>query len=133
MRAFVTLVRQNVSSSRRHARRVRKSPWSLRNKTRVEVLRQQGRLTPAGVRVIERAREDGSWTALDLAEQRVVPDDLLQEFGSASDRAVFERLAPSRQRNILQWIATAKRPQTRRRRIQQTVDAASRGQAPHPF
>ena len=52
------------------------SPWAATNKARVARLEAEGRLEPAGRRVIEQAKADGSWSILDGPEALLVPDDL---------------------------------------------------------
>ena len=52
------------------------SGWARPNKERVERLTAAGLMTPAGQRVIDAARADGSWSRLDDVENLVVPDDL---------------------------------------------------------
>ncbi|MGI9528765.1 MAG: YdeI/OmpD-associated family protein [Acidimicrobiia bacterium] len=106
-------------------------PWSIVNKDKIRALEDAGRLQPAGVAAIEVAKANGSWTILDDAQNLIVPDDLSEAFVDRAARDNFDQLAPSRRRSVLAWIALAKREDTRRRRIQQTVDAAANGQAPN--
>ena len=77
--------------------------------------------TAAGYAAIDEAKRNGSWTALDNAENLAVPDDLANALRLARAHANFDELAPSRRRNILYWINSANRPDTRRRRIDQTA------------
>ena len=108
------------------------SPWSKLNKQKVAALEADGRIAPPGRAAIEAAKKDGSWTIMDQAEALIVPDDLaegLHESGLENFRA----FSPSRQRNILAWIVLAKRPETRERRVVQTIEAVSRGEAPNNF
>ncbi len=114
-------------------RRKPTSPWSRVNKEKVERLLAENRIQPAGLAAIETAKENGSWSLLDSAEARVIPDDLADAFPDDTAVDAFRSLSPSRQRNILQWIALARRPDTRQRRIEATADAAARGVAPANF
>jgi uncharacterized protein YdeI (YjbR/CyaY-like superfamily) len=111
------------------APRQRRSGWSRSNKERVERLEREGRMTPAGRAVIERAMADGSWTLLDEVEDLIVPADLAAAFaarpGSSDQWAAFPR---SIRRSLLEWIVQARRPETRRRRIEETADRAARGE-----
>lgn len=105
------------------------SGWSGVNKARIERLTDSGLMAAPGLAKIELARRDGSWTALDTASDLSIPDDLQQAFGShpgASGR--FEAFPPSARRSILEWIALAKRPDTRAARVNETAERAALGQ-----
>ena len=101
------------------------SGWSGSNKERVERLIAGGRMTPAGLAKIEAAKQDGSWTALDAIEALEIPADLAQALaGYDSAAANFDTFPPSAKKNILTWIATAKKPETRARRVEETARLA---------
>ncbi len=101
------------------------SGWARTNKARVERLIADGRMTPAGLAKIEAAQADGSWTLLDSVERLEVPDDLAAEFDKYPDaRAHFDAFPPSARRMALAWIAMAKRPETRARRVAETARLA---------
>ena len=113
-------------------RRNPRSGWSRPNKQRVEKLYAENRMGPAGQAVIDAAKENGYWTLLDDVEDLVVPDDL----GAAFDehpgaRESWEGFSRSARRSILEWIVTAKRPETRRARIAETAEKAGRGERAH--
>jgi uncharacterized protein YdeI (YjbR/CyaY-like superfamily) len=102
--------------------------WARSNKERVERLERAGLMTQAGRRVVEAARLDGSWQALDEIEAIRVPDDLVAALAeNATATAHFEAFSPSVRRGFLWWIKTARRPETRARRIADTVWLAERG------
>ncbi len=102
-----------------------KSPWSKLNKQRVEMLIQQGLMTPAGLAKIEAAQQDGSWTAYDAIEELAMPEDLaLALAANETARQHFEAFPPSSKKNILWWIESAKRPETRAKRVEETVRLA---------
>ena len=104
------------------------SGWSRLNKERVERLLAAGTLAEPGRRVIESAQADGSWNALDEIEAGIVPPDLATALrGRPAADAAWESFSPSVRKGILQWVASAKRPETRAARIAETVDLASRG------
>jgi uncharacterized protein YdeI (YjbR/CyaY-like superfamily) len=88
----------------------------------VEKLIQGGRMTEAGLAVVEEAKRNGSWSHLDSVENLEVPADLTQAL-AADDKARqnFEKLAPSHRKQYLYWINAAKREDTRRRRIKETI------------
>jgi uncharacterized protein YdeI (YjbR/CyaY-like superfamily) len=101
-----------------------KSPWSTINKASVERLIADGLMREPGLRAIERAQANGSWSALDDVEALVIPDDLATAFAAApGTREEFDRLSRTNRRIILHRIATAKRPETRARRIAAAVAA----------
>jgi uncharacterized protein YdeI (YjbR/CyaY-like superfamily) len=74
----------------------------------------------------ERSMPDGSWSALDAIEALEIPNDLAEAF-SVNDIAKvhFEAFPRSAKRGILEWIATAKKAETRARRIEETVRLAA--------
>lgn len=101
------------------------SGWSKLNKERVEKMMAAGLMTPAGLEKIEVAKQDGSWSALDAIEALEIPPDLEAAFAAYSTaRQNFEAFPRSVKRSILEWIATAKRPTTRVKRIEETARLA---------
>jgi len=105
-----------------------RSGWSRPNKERVERLLAAGLVTPAGLAVIEAAKADGSWTKLDEVEELVEPDDLAAALDAApAARASWDAFPRSAKRGILEWIAQAKRAETRAARVEQTVSEAREG------
>jgi uncharacterized protein YdeI (YjbR/CyaY-like superfamily) len=109
------------------------SGWSRPNKERIARLEAQGRLEPAGRAVVENARADGSWNLLDSAEALDVPDDLAAALdGLPGAWAQWETFPPSARRAILVWIAQAKRPATRHKRVTETASRAARGERAYP-
>jgi uncharacterized protein YdeI (YjbR/CyaY-like superfamily) len=110
------------------APRKRRSSWSRLNKQRVEALIAAGRMTPAGLAVVEPARTDGSWKALDAVEALVVPDDLAAALDADPvARQAFEAFPRSATRAILEWISSARKPETRAARVATTVAEAHEG------
>jgi uncharacterized protein YdeI (YjbR/CyaY-like superfamily) len=108
-----------------------KSPWSKINKASVERLIAAGLMREPGLRAIERAQANGSWSALDDVEALIIPDDLAVAFAAApGTREGFDRLSRTNRRIILHRIATAKRPETRAGRIAAAVAAIVEGRPP---
>lgn len=108
------------------AERKPKSVWSKLNKTRIRKLVREGLMQPAGRAKIEAARKDGSWTVLDAIEELVMPDDL--QAALARNRQAsrfFEAFPPGVKKGIYQWIISAKREETRSRRVAETVTLAA--------
>jgi uncharacterized protein YdeI (YjbR/CyaY-like superfamily) len=107
------------------ARRKRGSAWARTNKARIERLKRDGMIAPPGQAVIERAKDDGSWTALDSVEAGEVPDDLAVALAAnPTAAAYFDAFPPGAKRQILWWVVSAKRPETRARRVTETVRLA---------
>ena len=104
-----------------------KSNWSRLNKEKVATLIEQGLMQTAGFEMIEIAKKNGTWTALDEVENLIIPDDL-QELFSNNNTAFenWENFPPSSKRGILEWILNAKKPETRQKRIEETVSLAEK-------
>ncbi|MGC1208947.1 MAG: YdeI/OmpD-associated family protein [Ornithinimicrobium sp.] len=103
--------------------------WSGINKGVVGELLEQGLMEPAGLAAVDRAKADGTWSALDEVEAGVIPPDLAQAFvafpGSAAQFHAFPRSA---RRALLEWVARAKRPITRSTRVHEVAECAARGE-----
>lgn len=98
------------------------SGWSRTNKVRIARLVKEGRMQPAGLAKIEAAKRDGSWTLLDSVEALEVPDDLRKALGVAGMRK-FEVLTPGRKKEHLRTLVTAKRAETRAKRVAEIARA----------
>ena len=81
-------------------------------------------MQPAGLAKIAAAKRDGSWTLLDSVEAMQVPDDLRRALGAAGLRK-FEALTPGRRKEHLRALVTAKRPETRAKRVADIVRAVT--------
>jgi len=107
------------------------SVWAHSNKERVERLVADGRMTAAGLRVIEAAKADGSWNALDDADELRMPADMAAALaGDPAAARGFETLSASAKKPILFWVTSAKRPETRARRIAEVLRYAAVGRSP---
>ncbi len=103
------------------------SGWARTNKARVERLIAAGLMAPAGLGKIDEARRDGSWSLLDDVEDMIEPPELTAALArSPSARRNYDGFPPSARKGILLWIGSAKRPETRARRIEETVRLAAR-------
>ena len=111
--------------------RKQKSVWSKLNKQYVRELIEQGLMTEAGLEKIAIAKQDGSWHTLDSVEALIIPLDLKQalETNKTANR-YFARFSNTSKKNILFWIESAKRSETRLKRIELTVKAASQNKNP---
>jgi uncharacterized protein YdeI (YjbR/CyaY-like superfamily) len=107
------------------------SGWAATNKARIERLMADGRMAPAGLAAIERAKANGSWTLLDSVERLEVPSDLSSELRAhAPAEANFGAWPPSIRKQVLASLVQAKRPETRQQRIRKIVDHAERNVRP---
>jgi len=103
-----------------------RSGWSKPNKDRVARLIEAGLMAPAGLAKIEVAKQNGSWTALDAVEALEVPPDLAKALaGYEKATEHFEAFPRSVKRGVLEWIANAKKSETRARRIEETARLAA--------
>lgn len=106
----------------RFTSRRRGSIWAKTNKARVERMIAAGLMTEAGMAVIEAAKADGSWDQYNDVDDLIIHEDLAEALNASPEaKAVFEALAPSRKRLHLWHVYSAKRPETRAKRIEETV------------
>ena len=111
-----------------------RSIWSKVNVGKAEKLIASGRMKPAGLAAVEAAKRDGRWeAAYDRQGAATVPDDL-QAALDASPRAkeLFATLSGQNRYAILFRVQTAKKPETRERRIRQFVEMLARGETLYP-
>ncbi len=102
------------------------SAWSAINKARVEHLIAARQMHPAGLAVVEQAKLNGRWQALDAVEALEYPADLLLAFKNyPKAKALFDAFPRSAKRGILEWIMQAKTPPTRTKRIEETARLAA--------
>ncbi len=108
-----------------------KSVWSKLNKQYIEELVDQGLMTDAGLAKILAAKQDNSWTTLDAIEALIMPADLIAALKiNPAAQKNFEKFGNSPKKNILFWIESAKRLETRLKRIEQTAIAAAQNKNP---
>jgi uncharacterized protein YdeI (YjbR/CyaY-like superfamily) len=108
----------------RYTPRKRNSVWSLSNIQRVELLIQDGRMTDAGREAIAEAKKNGQWEAAIRREQvDIIPPDLEKALRSKKGALkAYRDLNASRKKQIIYWLQSAKRSETRRKRIERIVD-----------
>jgi uncharacterized protein YdeI (YjbR/CyaY-like superfamily) len=106
------------------------SKWSSLNKKRADKMIKEGKMTDVGLAKIRAAKKSGLW------EQDARPEislDIPQEFAEALARNKkakdnFYELAPSYHRHYIAWIAIAKRPETKKQRINESISLLQRGE-----
>ena len=106
--------------------RRRRQAWARSYKERAERLLAENRMHFAGLASLEEGRRSGRWNESDPVDDLVVPDDLRSALDAVDD-TFFDAAAPSYRRNVLRWIAGAKREPTRAKRIAATVEASRAG------
>ena len=108
------------------------SVWAESNKARVRRLTAEGRMTEAGLRLVDAAKKSGQWRVATERERSArMPRDLARALDDKPQaRRFFENLAPSYRKMYVGWVLAAKREETRQRRIRTVVDRALRGLKP---
>jgi uncharacterized protein YdeI (YjbR/CyaY-like superfamily) len=102
------------------------SGWSASNKRRVADLIERGSMAPPGLAAVEEAKRNGSWDKLDATQTLDIPPDLAKAFRAHPPaRKHWNAFPPGVRKQILAWIGSAKRPETRARRIDQTARLAA--------
>jgi uncharacterized protein YdeI (YjbR/CyaY-like superfamily) len=111
-----------------------RSLWSRVNCAKAEALIASGRMRRPGLLEVERAKNDGRWAvAYDSPKNATVPDDLAHALARATKaRTLFEALDATNRYAILHRIATARKAETRSRRIETFVADLSVGKVPWP-
>jgi uncharacterized protein YdeI (YjbR/CyaY-like superfamily) len=99
-----------------------KSVWSALNKKYIKVLIKDNLMHQSGIKSIEIAKQNGSWTALDDVEKGIIPIELQQAF-KANSKAFenYNKFAPSYRKSYLYWLNQAKRQETRQKRIAEII------------
>lgn len=110
------------------------SLWSKRNVGYALALIEAGRMHPAGLAEVERAKADGRWErAYDGPAAIEVPEDLTVALAdNTKAAAMFEVLTSQNRYAILHRIHNARRPETRARRIAEFVEKLAHGETPYP-
>jgi uncharacterized protein YdeI (YjbR/CyaY-like superfamily) len=111
-----------------------RSQWSERNVGIVERLLAEGRMHPAGLAAVARAKADGRWEAAYPGQKTIeVPDDLTRALAAEPKASAnFELLSSQNRYAVLFRIHSAKRSDTRTRRIESFVAMLARGETIHP-
>ena len=126
--------RREALAAKVYSSREKRSIWSKRNREKVVALIAKGKMQPAGFAEIERAKRDGRWeAAYDSPRSMAVPCDLQAELdGDKRAKSFFEALDSQNRYAILFRIHTARKTETRARRIQQFVQMLARNEKVYP-
>lgn len=111
-----------------------KSGWSRINTQHVERLTKAGQMTRAGLEAVEAAKADGRWqAAYDSPRDATPPEDFLKALGKDKKaKAFFETLNRANIYSIVYRLQTAKKPETRDRRMKLILEMLARGEKFHP-
>jgi len=114
--------------------RTAKSIWSKINKEKAEALVSKGRMRPAGLIAINRAKLDGRWdAAYSSASSSTIPDDLQQALdANRKAKKFFATLNSQNRYAILFRVQNVKKAETRAKKIAQFIEMLSNGEKPHP-
>ena len=116
--------------ARKFTPRKETSNWSESNKQRVEKLMAAGLMTEHGLRLVEQAKQSGLWrepARPDISWD--VPAGLQEALARHPKAAAFfESLAPSYRKQYIGWIAVARRPETREKRIAESISLLEKGE-----
>jgi uncharacterized protein YdeI (YjbR/CyaY-like superfamily) len=111
-----------------------RSLWSKINRDKALALIEAGAMQPAGLAEVERAQRDGRWeAAYDPASRATVPDDLQAALAKDARAAAFFATLDATNRYAVLWrVQTAKKAETREKRIASFVAMLARGEKLHP-
>ena len=110
-----------------------KGRWSKVNVRHVDRLIQEGLMTPAGLEEVEAAKADGRWAAAyDSSANATVPPEFVKELaGNAKAKQFYATLNKANLYSIAYRLQTAKRPETKIKRIKLIIDMLARGEKFH--
>lgn len=110
-----------------------RSRWSARNVDHVERLERDGRMHDAGRAQVRAAQADGRWAQAYGQAEAQVPTDLAEAVAAEPRaQAWFDVLTATNRVAVIDRVTSVKRPETRSRRIAETVAALARGETPYP-
>lgn len=111
-----------------------KGTWSKINKEKIIQLSAAGLMTEAGLRAIERAKLNGSWSTLDAIDEMIIPADLAEALeANIVAGEYFHGLSKSSKKIILYWLGSAKQVETRQNRLGEIIESANERMKPKPF
>ena len=116
------------------AQRKPRSNWSKSNKERVARLTALGLMTERGLALVEAAKQNGAWAALDTVDALVQPAGLEKALAKNKKAALhFQAFPPSLKKQILEWVGNARREETRQKRIDETVSLAEKNKRANQY
>ena len=126
--------RDSATFRRRFTPRNARSPWSRRNVAIAERLSASGRMHRSGEDEVRRAKADGRWSTAYAGQAGAeVPEDLAHALAAnPRAQAMFLKLTSANRYAILYRIGSAKKIETRARRIEKFIEMLARGETIHP-
>jgi len=103
------------------------SIWSKVNVSRFHALKAEGRMTPAGERAFGDGREDKSHYSYEAALRELAPDETALFRADPAAWADWENRPPGYRKVCLHWITSAKKPETRARRLATLIADSAAG------
>ena len=103
------------------------SVWSKVNVARYEALKAAGQMTPAGERAFEAGKEDRSHYSYESEARKLAPDEIARFRANAAAWADWEKRPPGYRKVVLHWVTSAKRPETRAKRLATLIDSCAAG------
>ncbi|MCJ7422908.1 YdeI/OmpD-associated family protein [Candidatus Bathyarchaeota archaeon] len=116
--------------ARKFTPRKSRSRWSEANKKRVDEMIRAGKMIEAGLARIREAKDSGEWFKSRVARKRLAVPSYLEEALEANEKALdnFNKLAESYRQNFVGWIDSAKKEETRKKRIAEAIGLLERNQ-----
>ena len=107
-----------------------KSDWSALNRKRVAKMIKAGQMTAEGLAKIKAAKKNGSWNQDGKTSRSLeMPGEFAKALsGNKKAKEHFEKLAPTYRRHYLGWIAAARRPETKKRRVDESIALLEKGE-----
>ena len=111
-----------------------KSIWSKRNREHIARLEEAGQMKAAGTKQVEDAKTDGRWEqAYDSPSNMVVPADFLKELAKDKKKETFFKTLNRANVYAIVWrLQTAKKPETRNKRMKAILEMLHKGEKFHP-
>jgi uncharacterized protein YdeI (YjbR/CyaY-like superfamily) len=110
-----------------------KSIWSKRNREHIERLTKEKRMKPAGIKQVEEAKKDGRWDmAYDKPSTMQIPKDFLEELSKDEKAEDFFKTLTKANIYAISWrLQTAKKPETREKRMKTILAMLAKGEKLH--
>ena len=115
---------------RKYTPRKDNSRWSAMNKKRVEKMKKKGQMTEFGEQKIKAAKQLGNWNNITRPRLSFKMDAEFQDALNSNQKAriYFETLAQTYQKQYIGWIEVAKRPETKKKRIKESIFLLEKGE-----
>lgn len=113
--------------------RRKRSVWSKRNTEHIARLTSEGRMKPSGIKQVEEAQADGRWQmAYETQREMTIPDDFMSKIHKNEKALTFFESLNKTNKYAIGWrIQTAKRPETKLKRMNEILEMLERGEKFH--